>query len=701
MPRFLHRIFSDKHLSFRREASTQDDVQQSRRVITKSATPRPETRLRARLSQLNLALHPENDGRVEDGASLAGSGAARPILAPSIASHECYAPAPKTKAPRRRLSKRHRTLDDSTWTLTSREACWPTASDWDQLNTTLSGVLIRATPPASVCFPEEPNYNEAACSRIRERWSDSTFHGADPVSIDYPIWTNDSCNPIYANGTSITGDPNAGERGCNADTYPAYVVNATRSEQVAAALKWADARNIRVIVKATGHSYTGRSTGPSSLSIWTHNFRGLEYIAHFAPTACPASDTYTAVRIAAGHTGGEIQEYLSTHGKITVTGANPSVGIIGWLTGGGHGFLSSTYGMGSDNLLEARIVLPNGSTITTNPCLHAEIFSAIRGGGGSTFGVLTEVVLRTHPTPQTTLHVFNLTSLPATSDTDFWATVGFLHTQMPALKRGGMQGYYYIVGPPTFPSLSLFWAFILFNKPADTATTLLAPIVAYLAARPSLFAHSTSLTHAPTYHAFASHISNEAVATGGSTYGSRLLSPRSLSDANTTAVAFHAIGPHGNATSHSTLIGHMVAPDFPPSYHPEAISLNPAWRAALSHLIVVSGWRDGASRLEIERVYADITARTQVLRELSPETGAYFNEADSREVDWQESFFGDRYEELLRLKRRVDPGSVLWCRRCVGSEVLEERDGGKLCARKRSVEGNTRGRGKGKSELRP
>lgn len=113
MPRFLRRIFSDKHLSFRRDPSTQDDVQPSRRVITKPSTGKSETRLRARLSQLNLAFHPEEIGRPQDGASLADSEmrAARPILAPSIASHERYSPAPKTKAPRRKLSKRHRMPD--------------------------------------------------------------------------------------------------------------------------------------------------------------------------------------------------------------------------------------------------------------------------------------------------------------------------------------------------------------------------------------------------------------------------------------------------------------------------------------------------------------------------------------------------------------------------------------------------------------
>jgi hypothetical protein len=78
-------------------------------------------------------------------------------------------------------------------------------------------------------------------------------------------------------------------------------------------------------------------------------------------------------------------------------------------------------------------------------------------------------------------------------------------------------------------------------------------------------------------------------------------------------------------------------------------------------------------------VRADITAKTAVLRRLSPETGAYFNEADSEEVEWKESFFGGNYERLVRVKRMMDPRNVLWCRRCVGSEALVEGEGGRLC----------------------
>jgi len=124
----------------------------------------------------------------------------------------------------------------------------------------------------------------------------------------------------------------------------------------------------------------------------------------------------------------------------------------------------------------------------------------------------------------------------------------------------------------------------------------------------------------------------------------------------------------------------MVASPTTPTYYPSVISLNPAWRNTIVHLIVVSSWPDGIPQDLIDTVYFDITyKKTEALRKLSPETGAYFNEADAYELDWQESFFGGNYGRLKSVKERYDPGNVLWCRRCVGSEKLVEGVDGRLC----------------------
>lgn len=359
------------------------------------------------------------------------------------------------------------------------------------------------------------------------------------------MWTNNSCNPIYPNGTSLTGDTAAGARGCSLGAYPAYVVNATTSEQIGIALKWADVNNIRVVVKSTGHNLAGRSVGYGSLSIWTHHLRGIEYIKDFQATSCPAeSGGFQAARVAAGETGIEVLLELAKRGAVAVTGANPDVGLVGWLTGGGHGYLTHTYGMGVDQLLEATIVTPDGETRLANPCVNPDLFFAIRGGGGGTFGVVTELVVKIYRSPKTTSHSLQVASLGNTTASQFYDFMGYLHAEMPRLKDGGLGGYYYIVGPPTASTLSFVWNFMVFDVSNGTVEKLVAPIAEYLNERSDLFGYMQRILHADTYLGiFNGSFENEAVATGGVAVGSRLMSPRSLAEANVTSKVLAEIGP--------------------------------------------------------------------------------------------------------------------------------------------------------------
>lgn len=63
------------------------------------------------------------------------------------------------------------------------------------------------------------------------------------------------------------------------------------------------------------------------------------------------------------------------------------------------------------------------------------------------------------------------------------------------------------------------------------------------------------------------------------------------------------------------------------------------------------------------------TEATQALRDLAPDTGAYANEADPTEPQWQETFYGDNYPRLLALKQQWDPHGVFWYKNGVGSEL--------------------------------
>ncbi|KAI4950186.1 hypothetical protein J4E91_004842 [Alternaria rosae] len=415
--------------------------------------------------------------------------------------------------------------------------------------------------------------------------------------------------------------------------------------------------------------------------------RGIDYLASFNPAFCPHQKVSASVRVSAGHTNIEVQEEVAQYGMAIVTGANPSVGLIGWLTGGGHGPLSTSYGMGADNLLEATIVTPDGKIVLANPCQNQELYFAVRGGGGGTFGIITEVVVRTFPTPRTTAHTFQVRFKDSGRSTNFYKFLGYLHAEMQRLKEGGMQGYYLVVGPPIVPTLSFSWTFLLYNTPNGVVEQLMEPIEAYLHERKEMFEWQSVISHTNTYlEMHKSNFTNEQVANSGSAYGSRLLSAEILADPNLTAGVFSKIGPTNNASepngpaANPVLIGHMIAAPNESAYYPLQSSLNPAWRNTLTHLIVVSPFGDTASQALINYVYLDITrSKTEALRQLSPDTGAYFNEADSYEPEWQQAFWGERYWMLREVKRQVDPKSVLWCRRCVGSEALVETEDGRLC----------------------
>lgn len=131
-------------------------------------------------------------------------------------------------------------------------------------------------------------------------------------------------------------------------------------------------------------------------------------------------------------------------------------------------------------------------------------------------------------------------------------------------------------------------------------------------------------------------------------------------------------------------------------------SMNPAWRDAVVDLIPFEPVVENAPTDVVEANANRMTfTKQQALRELAPESGAYFNEVslvfwskfpvcfrimltlpvqcDVREPDWQGALFGRNYGRLLSVKQKYDPDGLQWCRNCVGSEIWTEQRSGGLC----------------------
>lgn len=120
-----------------------------------------------------------------------------------------------------------------------------------------------------------------------------------------------------------------------------------------------------------------RSSGSDSLSIQTHKLRGLT-LNRGDPRAL-ALGGVGSVKIAAGERMIDVYEFAAAHNITVVGGADPHVGIGGWIANGGHGPVSAYYGMGADQVLEMEVVTADGAFRTVNQTSDPDLFWALRG----------------------------------------------------------------------------------------------------------------------------------------------------------------------------------------------------------------------------------------------------------------------------------------------------------------------------------
>lgn len=124
----------------------------------------------------------------------------------------------------------------------AHQDCWPLATKWQSLNSTVQGRLVATVPIGTPCH--DPTYDAAACAALQQQWTNPLTHIPSSSSIMQSYFANQSCDPF----TDRT-------KPCTLGNYVAYAIKAQSTADVAAALAFAKANNIRVVVRNTGHEF--------------------------------------------------------------------------------------------------------------------------------------------------------------------------------------------------------------------------------------------------------------------------------------------------------------------------------------------------------------------------------------------------------------------------------------------------------------
>lgn len=258
--------------------------------------------------------------------------------------------------------------------------CW-SAVPWASLNSSVEGRLRRSEDELASCLSQ---YGGSLSS---------TECAQDLESTDDEFWL--SSKP---NGYQHTGLFNV----WNTSRISEYSVLAETEEDFQATVKFAHDHNLRLVVKNTGHDWYGRSTAPGSLLLWTHLRKNITFHDNFVAEGCDASTAHDAVRVGSGVQFMDLYPAALQKGRIVMGGTCDSVGVAGCWTAGCYGPFTKRFGNGAINILEAKVVLADGSLVTTSKCSHPDLFMSIRGGAGGLAGVVTEFTARTHRAPEWT-----------------------------------------------------------------------------------------------------------------------------------------------------------------------------------------------------------------------------------------------------------------------------------------------------------
>jgi len=551
---------------------------------------------------------------------------------------------------------------------------WPAKAEWEKLRRSVGGKLIEVEPLFARCA-RQPGGSD--CAELRKYLRNPFFLGDQ------------------AGGTQVSG-----WFGAWTAAPSGYAVKARTAADVAAAVNFARKHSLRLAVKGAGHSYQGTSCASDSLLIWTRAMNDIELHDAFVPKGSSAAPV-PAVTAGAGCVWIDLYHAVTSEaGRYVQGGGCTDVGVAGLVQSGGFGSFSKAFGTAATSLLEAEIVTADGVARICNEATNPDLFWAIKGGGGGSWGVVTKVTLRTYDLPD-----------------NFGAAWGMVRAKSDdAYKRliAYFLGFYrdHLLNPHwgeqfhLSPDNSLELSFVCQGLTDGEVKAVWQPFIEWVQRNPEievtdqLNARAVPARHwwdvkgnpsmipddrpgAPAYHGWWE---GDQAQVGAYLNGydslwipATLLSPGDkLANALFEASRFRRFDLHCNkGLAGAPAAARRAALD---------TATNPQVVGAFALAIVAAGQASaypGERTPDLSAAKKDaaaVASAAAALRACVPDAGSYVSESDYFNPRWQDAYWGPNYGRLAAIKAKYDPDCLFFVHNGVGTEGWSS-DGFKRLAR--------------------
>ena len=551
---------------------------------------------------------------------------------------------------------------------------WPSEASWERLRHEVRNRLDKVESPLITC--QKPTEG-TSCTEVFKKLENPYYIGHQPGLTQTSGWVDGwtSAPSVYAVAVAETAD-------------------------VVAAVNFAREHNLRLVVKGGAHSYQGTSCSADSLLIWTRAMNAIVLHEAFVPQGCAGAVVpQPAVTVEAGAIWLQVYDAVTTQaGRYVQGGGCTTVGVAGLIQSGGFGSFSKAYGLAAAGLLEAEVVTADGAVRITNTCTNPDLFWALKGGGGGSFGVVTRLTLRTRELPEYFGGVFG--TIKASSETSFRRLtariVGFYHDRLFNSHWGEQIRF----GPGNVVEIGMVFQGL--NR--QQAEDVWRPFLDWVAHAPQDFEWGTPVRiadlparhfwdanflkrnapqfivaddrlHAPEGNFLWAGNRGEA---GQFLHGYRSAwLPASLLEKDQQSRLVDALiagSRHWGISLHFNKgLAGASSKDLESA---KDTAMNPVVLDAFALAIIAGNSSPVFPGIpghepDLTAARRDAGAINRSMNELLKvvtHSGSYVSESDFFERNWQQSFWGSNYPKLAAMKKRYDPSGLFFVHHGVGSE---------------------------------